>query len=171
MNPKEQIHDLETAVNGYLSTIEDLPDPLFLTSMNGWSPRDVTAHLIGWCHHTITACDQIIRGELPDYFEDAENDYRNINARSVNTYASENKINLLAELTDSFRDLKEYLETLTYQNWIKDYGVRYHDWVITVHNTVLAIQKDFESHQADIEAWAREENTANAADGSTRAET
>lgn len=156
MNPKEQIQEFETVVETFISTIEDLSQDSFLEPMNGWSPRDVTAHLIGWNQHTIEGCEQIMRGERPDYFEDADNDYSNLNAESVKTYASKNKINLVVELKDSFRDLKTYLEALSYQNWVKDYGVRYHDWVITIHNTVLALQKDYESHQAEIEDWAQE---------------
>lgn len=153
MNPKEVIQEFEDTVQSYKSLIEDLPVDLFLQPINGWTPRDVTAHLIGWNQYTIEGCQQIIQGERPDFFEDAGNDYSNLNARSVQMYASQNKINLLVELTDSFRELKTYLSSLSYQNWVKDYGVRYNDWVITVHNTVLAVHQDYQSHQAEIEAW------------------
>ncbi|MFO8036040.1 MAG: ClbS/DfsB family four-helix bundle protein [Anaerolineales bacterium] len=156
MDPEEQIAETEKAVNDFIATIENLPENLFLKPMNGWSPRDVTAHLIGWNQRTIEGCRQIIRGERPDYFEDADNNYSNLNAESVRTYASQNKINLLAECTDSFRDLKNYLRSLEYQQWVKDYGVHYRDWVITVYNTVLALQKDYESHREEIENWAQE---------------
>jgi len=157
MNPKEVIQEFEDAVESYKAMIEDLPDDLFLQPINGWTPRDVTAHLIGWNQYTIEGCQQIIHGQRPEYFEDADNDYSNLNAKSVKMYASENKINLLAELTDSFRDLQAYLTSLTYQNWIKDYGVRYNGWVITVHNTVLAVHQDYQSHQSEIEAWAAQQ--------------
>lgn len=154
MNPKEVIQEFEDTVESYMTMIEDLPDDLFLKPINGWTPRDVTAHLIGWNQYTIEGCQQIIQGERPEFLEDADNDYSNLNARSVQMYASQNKINLLAELTDSFRELKTYLSSLSYQNWVKDYGVRYNDWVITVHNTVLAVHKDYQSHQEEIETWA-----------------
>ncbi len=157
MNPKEVIQEFEDTVESYKSLIEDLPDDLFLQPINGWTPRGITAHLIGWNQYTIEGCQRIIQGQRPDFFEDADNDYSNINARSVKSYATENKINLLAELTDSFRDLKSYLASLNYQNWVKDYGVRYNDWVITVHNTVLAVHHDYESHQEEIEAWVAEQ--------------
>jgi len=158
MEPKEQIRQIEKAVSEYISTIEKLPEDLFLTPMNGWSPRDVTAHLIGWNQHTIQGCRQIIQGERPDYFEDADNNYRNLNARSVKKFASKNKVNLLAECADSFKDLKSYLESLTPQQWEKDYGVRYRDWMITIYNTVLALQKDYEIHREEIERWARRQS-------------
>jgi len=154
MNPKDLIQEMEETLDSYISTIEKLPEDRFLQPMNGWSARDVTAHLIGWNQLTIEGCQQIIRGHKPDYFEDAGNDFANINARSVETYASENKINLLVELRDSFRELKNYLDGLSYQQWVKDYGVRYGKWVITVHNTVLALQEDYQSHQQEIEDWA-----------------
>lgn len=160
MNPTELIQELEETVEVYISTIEDLPDSLFLKSMNGWSPRDVTAHLIGWNQLTIEGCDQITRGKRPNYFDDADNDYSNINAQSVKTYASKNKVNLLVELEDSFKDLKSFLRSLSYQNWVKDYGVRYADWVITVHNTVLALREDYQSHQQEIETWAKVQKIA-----------
>jgi len=158
MDPQEQIRNIEKAVNEYISTIEKLSGDLFLASMNGWSPRDVTAHLIGWNQHTIEGCRQIVQGERPDYFEDADNNYRNLNARSVKKFASKNKINLLAECTDSFKDLKSYLESLTPQQWEKDYGVRYRDWMITIYNTVLALQKDYETHREEIERWTRRQS-------------
>ncbi len=158
MDPQEQIAETERAVNEFISTIEELPEDLFLKPMNSWSPRDVTAHLIGWNQYTIEGCKQIIQGERPDYFKDADNNFSNVNAESVEKYASTDKINLLAECTDSFKDLKSFLESLTYQHWVNDYGVRYQDWVITVYNTVLALQKDYENHREEIENWAEKQN-------------
>lgn len=158
MNPKEQIAETERAVKKFIATIEDLPEDLFLKPMNGWSPRDVTAHLIGWNQYTLEGCKQIIQGERPDYFEDADNNFSNVNAESVERYASTNKINLLAECTDSFKDLKKYLQSLSAQEWVQDYDVRYRNWVITVDNTVLALQKDYVNHREEIENWVEKQN-------------
>jgi hypothetical protein len=157
MDPKKQIHKTEKAVKEFTATIEKLPQDLFLKPMNGWSARDVTAHLIGWNLRTIEGCQQIIQGKRPDYFEDAVNNFSNLNAEAVERYASTNKINLLAECTDSFKDLKEYLQSLSAQEWVHDYDVRYRNWMITVYNTVLALQKDYQSHREEIESWAQKQ--------------
>jgi hypothetical protein len=142
------------AVYKFKICIEQLPDELFLISMDGWSPQEVLAHLIGWNRQSIVGCNQIICGEEPFYSMDAENDYSNVNTESAQMYSSKNKAILLSELMRSFDELKGYLQSIDPVEWDEDHGVRYGHWVITVGNTVGALQKDYDAHREEIENWA-----------------
>jgi hypothetical protein len=145
---------LEQAVERFKRCIQVLPGDLFAKPMDGWSPRDVTAHLIGWNGYTLEGCQQIVRGQTPFYFTDADNDYSNVNAESVRTYTSTNKLDLLEELDRSFQELRVYLASLNPFKWRADYGVKHGRWIITVANTVDALCDDYDVHWQEIEQWA-----------------
>jgi len=158
INP--QIKQLDQAVSNFKTCIQDLPESKFLHPINGqpiigWTPRDVIAHLIGWNRHTITGCRRIKTGELPLYFNDAENDFSNVNAESLELYATTDQGLLLDELEVSFHALQNYLLFLNPDDWQTDFGVRYRDSTITIENTVAALIKDYDDHIEEIQAWVK----------------
>jgi hypothetical protein len=54
MANQDATRSLRQAYKEFVDLIHSLPEALFLSSMNGWSPRDVVAHLIGWNGHMIS---------------------------------------------------------------------------------------------------------------------
>jgi hypothetical protein len=152
---KKQADELSSAVQEFIKCVDSLPESLFLKKMDGWTPRDVTAHLIGWNLYTIKGCQQLKKGELPFYFNDPGDDFCKVNAISVKKYNSKDKKRLLAQLNDSAEKLRRYLITIDLNDWEADFGVRYMDKTITIKNTVDALKSDFITHKKQIEKWAK----------------
>lgn len=150
----KMISKLAQAAINYRKCIEGLPEDAFLKPMNGWSPRDVTAHLIGWNRHTITGCRQIRMGKLPSYFSDEPNDYKNINEESVALYFSQDRELLLAEFESSYLSLENFVQFMDPEDWSKDFGVRYAEHTITISNTIEALLQDYDEHRLEIETWS-----------------
>ena len=123
--------------------------------LNGWSPRDIVAHLIGWNRYIIEGSRQIVRGELPFYDVDPGDDYARINADLVRRYPSQDRAALLAELRSSAGELKGFLATLDPGRWSRDYGVRHGGEVVTIRNTVKDLIEDYDHHRKQIDDWVR----------------
>ena len=140
MDQQKELLRLEQAVERFKGCIQVLPGDLFVEPMDDWSPRDVTAHLIGWKRYTLEGCQQIVSGQTPFYFTDADNDYSNVNAESVRTYTSNNKLELLDELDRGLQELSEYLASLDSFQWREDYGVKHGRWVITVSEAPILFE-------------------------------
>lgn len=152
---EHQLEELEQAFERFKGCIEVLLEDLFLEPMNGWSPRDVVAHFIGWNRYTIDGCRDVLRGVGPFYLDDEPNDFCNVNAASVQRYASTSRRELLEELDASFEELKAYLLSLTPSEWLRETGVK-HEWAtITVENTVAGLRDDYDKHRKAIERWLR----------------
>ncbi len=149
---------LHEAFARFRACADALPSERFLERMNGWPPRDVTAHLIGWNRYTIEGCREILRGVCPSYLEDEPNDFGTVNRESVERYASSDRNELLAELDASFDELKAFLLTVSDPQWDNDFGVRYKGYVITVGNSVEGLRMDYDRHREGIETWLK--NTA-----------
>ena len=144
---------LHEAFGRFRACADALPGGRFLERMNGWSPRDVTAHLIGWNRYTAEGCREILRGVCPSYLEDESNDFSTVNRESVERYASSDRNELLAELDASFDELKAFLHTLSDLQWDNDFGVRYKGHIITVGDNVDGLRMDYDRHREGIEAW------------------
>ena len=165
MQTNPQIEQLDQAVRNFKTCIQDLPESKFLQPIdrqpingppiNGWTPRDVLAHLIGWNRHTITGCRQIKTGKLLSYFSDAENDFSNVNAESLDLYTRTDRGLLLDELEDSSQALQNYLLFLDPDEWQTDFGVSYRGSTITIEDEVAELIKDYDDHREEIKAWAK----------------
>jgi hypothetical protein len=155
MTREADLQVLQSAFETFTACVALLSAPLFLRQVTEWAPRDVVAHLIGWNHSTRTGCEQIRQGTLPFYFADAGEDFRHVNAHSVQTYAGAEKRALIDELTSSYQELRHFLSTLPPEVRVADYGVRYQGGPITIANTVGALSSDYLEHTKDIERWVR----------------
>src|SRR5215211_8154374 len=98
MSEQKSTLQLTHAYQHFSKLIDSLSDEQFLSPMNGWAPRDVVAHLIGWNRLMIEASLSLRAGKPPAYYDDAEHDYSNINASFTAKYSSQSKPELLAEL-------------------------------------------------------------------------
>lgn len=155
MQTNPQIKLLEQAVNRFKTCIQDLPESKFLQPIHGWTPSDVLAHLIGWNRLYITGLQEIRNGEQPSYFSDDENDYSNVNAESVEMYATMDRGLMLDELQDSFQTLQNYLLSLDPNDWNTDFGVSYRGSATTIEDEVAELIEDYDDHREEIQAWVK----------------
>lgn len=157
MDNQSALNSFELAYKNFCDCIISLPEALFLSPMSGWSPRDVVAHLIGWNRLMIEASAAILRGETPAYYADAPNDYRNINAKFVNQYASRSKTELLEELRSSMEEFEGYVQAVDQSKLTDSRGViHYSGRPATVAGIINALAGDYQGHLNEINAWLRD---------------
>jgi hypothetical protein len=150
-----QIRDLGSGAEDLAECVSSLSDELFLEKINGWSARDIVAHLVGWNRAVIEGSRQIMRGNLPSYDIDSGENYSKVNAAFVREYSSPLKGPLLAELRRSARELQEFLRSLDPGAWARDYGVENQGATVTLRSTVEELIEDYTHHRQQIEEWRR----------------
>ena len=144
----------QRAYQDFYNCVLTLPDTLFTASMNGWSPRDVVAHLIGWNRQMIAASSAILSGVTPSYYGDAPNDYRNINAGFVAQYASHSEAELLDELSASMAEFEQYISTRKIGELEDSLGAtHYSGGLATVARIFTSLAGDYRHHCDEVKAW------------------
>lgn len=152
---QDQLYRLDLAVESVANSIVALSEKSFLMKLNGWSPRDILAHLIGWNRYVIEGSKQIQRGELPFYDIDPGENYSKVNAALVRQYGSTDRQSLLEQLRTAASELKEYLAALEPANWARDFGVRHDGSRVTIIDTVDELIEDYDHHRKQIEDWGK----------------
>lgn len=155
MNAHTKIAALQRNLHQYSRLIQSLPAGLFTTRLDAaWTPRDVTAHLIGWNQATLEALPAIRRGELPVSLADPGDNFSRINAAFLAQYPATDRQQILRELELSFQALARGLYGVPPDDWAHDFGVRFDDDVITVEGMVDALTVDYADHYQQVESWA-----------------
>ena len=145
---------LKCAYQDFYNCILSLPDKQFITPMNGWSPRDVVAHLVGWNLHMIAASNAILAGETPSYYADAVNDYKNINAGFVAQYASLSKSEMLSLLESSLDEFEQYVLSIPPAELQDSHGVQHYSGrPSTVAGIIASLAEDYQHHLDQVSAW------------------
>ena len=152
---------LERCVEVFAASAAGLDERLFLSSINGWTPRDIVAHLIGWNRHIVRGAKQILCGELPFYDVDPGPDYSKVNAALVRQYGDTNRSVLLERLAESAGGLMNFLRGMDPEEWDRDFGVRHRGEkltvestagdLVTVKSTVDDLIADYDHHRAQLE--------------------
>ena len=154
MDAKGQPNQLESAVEKFSEVIRNRPESLFLTPIDDWTPRDVTAHLVWWNRNIFAACKSLQEGKAPAYYADASNDYRNINARAIAEFPSKDRRVLLEQMNDTLQEFKSYLLALDPKEWDADRGVtHYRGGAATIRRVVQSLTGDYENHTRQIQNW------------------
>ena len=151
MKLNQQVKRLGQAVKSFEAGIVALSEGSFLSKLNGWSPRDFVAHLIGWNRHVVHGSEQIQRGELPFYDIDPGENYSKVNEALVRHYDSTDRKLLLEQLRASARELQDFLESLDSEVWARDFGVRHGGTQVTIRDTVDELIDDYDHHRRQIE--------------------
>lgn len=155
MNAHAKIASLQRNLHQYSRLIQGLPAGLFTARLDAaWTPRDVTAHLIGWNQATLEALPAIRRGELPASLADAGDDYSRINAVFLARYPATDRQQILRELELSFQALARGLYGVPPDDWAHDFGVRFEEGVLTIEWLVDALTMDYADHYQQVESWA-----------------
>jgi hypothetical protein len=150
----EQLAALRSDIAIFVASTGAIPSDAFLRVVTEWSPRDVVAHLIGWNVYTLDGCRDIQEGRNPFYLTDEAEDFKNVNAASTKRYASQEKSELLDQLTATADELLRYLDELEPAAWNRDYGVAGlsgRPSLISQH--VAALAADYLGHAQEISSW------------------
>jgi hypothetical protein len=146
----------EEAFSCFVVLICSLPENLFLKAINGWSPRDIVAHLVGWNGLMLLTCQDILQARTPAYYAKVANDYQEINAGFVARFASTDQQYLLDMLISSKQALVAYLQTLDPADWESDHGVIHHSGgPVTVARVLASLAGDYRDHTRQIETWLK----------------
>ena len=154
MAGQESTLQIKKSFQGLVELILRMPDDLFLSHMDGWSPRDVVAHLIGWNSLMIEASLSILSGKAPAYYSDKPNDYSRINSGFTMKYSSRSKPELLTELKTSLDALETFVLALPEEELAADHGVRHYSGSpATVSRLLASLAGDYQLHAQQIRAW------------------
>ncbi len=150
-NRQKQLADLDTACEVFVETIKNISPENFLAYIGNWTPRDITAHLIGWNRITLAGCSELREGVEPFYFYDGTNDYRKINARFFEQFPSTDRDELSKEIASTKEALVAYLKTIPESEWELDTGiVHYRGDSATVVRCVDSLIRDYRKHRQEI---------------------
>jgi hypothetical protein len=160
---EDQIGQLEHSVEAFVASVTALDVSLFRRDVNGWTPRDIVAHLIGWNQYLVLGAKQILRGELPFYDVDPGPNYSKVNAALVRECTDTDRSVLLEKLAKSARELKAFLRAIAPGEWDRDFGVRHKgesltvnstaDDLVTVKSTVDDLIADYDHHRKQLEEF------------------
>lgn len=147
----KQLADLETACTAFVETIQGLSADKFLASLGDWTPRDITAHLVGWNRITLVGCGELREGVEPFYFYDGTNDYRKVNAKFFRQFPSIVRDELLKEIASTKEALTVYLKTIPESEWELDTGIiHYRKDPATIARCVDSLIRDYRKHKQEI---------------------
>ena len=121
-----------------------------------WSIKELLAHLIGWDFTNIEAARAVKDGRLPNFYTYIDKDWRSYNALLVIQYRREDYDLLLSCVSDSHRQLIDFLETLPVEDFFGDWGVRYRGIKVTISRLLEAETKDEKVHLEQINAFEKQ---------------
>jgi len=154
MTCQDIVFPLEHAYEDFTKRILSLSAEQFLSPMDGWTPRDVVAHLIGWNSLMIESSLSLLTGRPPSYYDDAPNDYSNINSGFTAKYSSQSRQELLADLQASMEKLEAFLHGLPAEELAADHGVVHHSGgPATVARIIDSLAGDYRYHTQQIAEW------------------
>ena len=160
MSNQNAILPLNHAYQDFVNRIDSLSNEQFFSPMNGWAPRDVVAHLIGWNSLMIESSLSILAGNPPSYYADAPNDYSNINSGFTTKHPSRSKQELLAELQSSMEKFEKFISTLPMEALTANHGVmHYSGGPATITKIINSLASDYQYHTHQIEEWLNRQST------------
>lgn len=154
MSNQNTMLSLKHVYQQFTKLVASLSGEQFLISIDDWTPRDIVAHLIGWNGLMIESSLSIIAGNPPAYYDDAPNDYRNINARFTAKYSSQSKPELVAELESSMETFEKFICAIPPEELTAHRGVvHYSGSPATLARIINSLAGDYQYHSHQIEEW------------------
>ena len=144
---------LARSIAAFVAAVEAQPEALFLHSVDGRTPRDIVAHLIGWNWHAIETSGALWRGAAPEWTIAPGPDFRNVNGESLRRYAATDKAALLGQLRASAADYDQMLCDLPAAEWDDNHGVTWQGYAVTNGWLADALIHDYDQHRAEIADW------------------
>lgn len=86
--------ELAAAIGLFVEVVGRQLDELFLRVIDGRTPRDIVAHLIGWNWGAVAASEELRRGVSPACLTNPGPNFSRVNALSMATYPLGDKAEL-----------------------------------------------------------------------------
>jgi hypothetical protein len=112
--------------------------------------KDLLAHLIGWDATNLRAAKNVLKGQLPDFYEHRDQDWQTYNAMLIKKYKKDSSHQLLAAAKDSQEKLIEFLQTIPPEHFNKDFGVRFRGYKVTIQRLLEAEREDEQTHHQQV---------------------
>ena len=124
-----------------------------------WDIQDLLAHLAGWDYTNIRASGEIQAGQVPEFYNHYDRDWRTYNAALVARYRQADFPAQVACVRESHQALINVVKALPPAELYKDYGVRFRGYKVIIARLLEADLKDVKVHLAQVEAFlSRMEN-------------
>lgn len=115
-----------------------------------WSVRDLLAHLAGWDFANLDAAKSILAGKLPAFYGHKDRDWQTFNAILVKKYRRDTFREQRAILKKSQQMLVDYLQTISPEDFNRDFGVRFRGYRVTIQRLLEADVKDVRIHHQQV---------------------
>jgi len=119
-----------------------------------WGVKELLAHLAGWDYANREAAEAVLAERLPAFYVHYDKDWKTYNALLVAQYRLEDLPEQITLAKEAHQELVEHLERISPGDFVKDTGVRFHGWRVTIERLLRAEISDEEKHLAQVEAWA-----------------
>jgi len=119
-----------------------------------WGVKELLAHLAGWDYANREAAEATLAERLPAFYAHYDKDWKIYNALLVAQYRRDDLHEQIALVRKAHLELVAYLERISPSDFVKDTGVRFHGWRVTIERLLRAEISDEEKHLAQVEAWA-----------------
>ena len=120
-----------------------------------WSVKDLLAHLAGWDHANIKAASEVMTGEMPSFYAHHDHDWQTYNAMLVSKYRHDSLEESIALAESTHRQLIEFMRAIPAEVFGKDFGVRFHEYRVTIERLLEAEAKDEADHLEQIIEFKR----------------
>jgi len=149
---KEQIiSELQKARSEILNEVAALsPKERNTVFLGIWSVKDILAHLIGWDFANIDAVHNVLNGRLPAFYEHYDHDWQTFNALLVERYKKGSFKEIVASVKASHIKLVELAQSVSVEQFNKDFGIRFRRSQVTVQRLLEADIKDVRLHHRQI---------------------
>ncbi len=128
----------------------DQRDEIFLGT---WSSREVLAHLAGWLETNVRAANEILAGEVPGFYEYADEDWAAYNAVLVDEYAQDDFEELLLVFRETHNRFLGLAASIPAAELWKDRGIRASGRKVTIGRLLEDELKDEEEHYYQLKQF------------------
>jgi hypothetical protein len=150
------LHELDESRTGILEVARTLPpDQQYQVFLENWSPADLLAHLIGWDRTNIEAAQELLEGRLPSFYAHIDRDWRSYNAVLVRQHRKDDFGQLILDVSQSHRELLDLLVGLQPSEIVRDRGIRFRGWKVTIERLMKAEARDERQHAQQLSGFAK----------------
>ena len=153
---KEQIlQELAEARSSVLRLARGLPpQKRYQVFLGEWSPADLLSHLVGWDRANADATRELLEDRLPSFYEHIDRDWRSYNALLVTRYKKDDFGQLILDVEQSHRELVDQLAGLPASEIVKDRGVKFRGWKVTIERLMKAEASNEREHAKQLNEFA-----------------
>ena len=153
---KEMIARYLQTRQAILEAADALPVEAHNTAFVGeWTIKELLAHLSGWDYTYLDAFQEILRGELPDFFSHYDHNWQSYNNRMVSQYRQSDLPAAIAGVRESQARLVAFLEELPSEKVFDDCGIcTENGFHVTISGLMESIIMEEKEHLEQVQALA-----------------